>query len=270
MNEQIVRGVLTLNTLKPSTIEITANGEYDVTKHTIASVNVPIPEGYIKPSGTLTANRVGFYNVRDYAFANFSVPTESKEFTPTKEYQSYQPTNSYITSVVVNPIPSEYIIPNGKINITNTQEVDVTDYEKAQVVDANLTPENIAEGQSILGVVGTFKGGVNTTDATATADDILLGKTAYVNNVKIEGTIEEYDGSCSEGASVSSNNNYWIGSYQEYERDYKNGLIQKNIICFITDEENVLIDDIKQESNILYIYSVSNIVQSNNTITIGG
>lgn len=51
------------------------------------------------------------------------------------------------------------ITPSGKIEITNTEEINVTNYETAQVVDSNLIAENIKEGVSILGKVGTFKGG---------------------------------------------------------------------------------------------------------------
>ena len=51
------------------------------------------------------------------------------------------------------------ITPSGKIEITNTEEINVTNYATAQVVDSNLIVENIKEGVSILGKVGTFKGG---------------------------------------------------------------------------------------------------------------
>ena len=43
------------------------------------------------------------------------------------------------------------ITPSGKIEITNTEEINVTNYETAQVVDSNLSAENIKEGVSILG-----------------------------------------------------------------------------------------------------------------------
>lgn len=47
----------------------------------------------------------------------------------------------------------------GKIEITTTDEVDVSGYETAQVVDENLEPQNIAKDVNILGVVGTYEGG---------------------------------------------------------------------------------------------------------------
>ena len=58
---------------------------------------------------------------------------------------------------------------------------------------ATMIPENIKSGIDIGGVVGTFEGGVDTSDATATSNDILLGKTAYANKEKITGTIPTYN-----------------------------------------------------------------------------
>ena len=61
-------------------------------------------------------------------------------------------------------------------------------------IDEDIKSENIKEGVEILGVEGGYKG-IDTSDATAIADDILENKTAYVNNEKVTGTIEKYDGS---------------------------------------------------------------------------
>lgn len=51
-------------------------------------------------------------------------------------------------------------VPNpstGKLTITGTAEVDVTNYAAAQVVDANLIAGNIKKDVTILGVTGTYE-----------------------------------------------------------------------------------------------------------------
>lgn len=54
-----------------------------------------------------------------------------------------------------------------------------------------VTPEKIVSGNTILGIEGTGSGGgIDTSDATATADDILAPKTAYINGKKITGSIQ--------------------------------------------------------------------------------
>lgn len=56
-------------------------------------------------------------------------------------------------------------------------------------IDSNISAGNIKKDVSILGVTGTLEQGIDTSDATATAGDILDTKTAYVNGQKITGTI---------------------------------------------------------------------------------
>ena len=78
----------------------------------------------------------------------------------------------------INGIPTG-ITPSGKIEITNTEEINVTNYETAQVVDSNLSAENIKEGVSILGKVGTFKGSGD----TAQEDGLVTREiTSYAND----------------------------------------------------------------------------------------
>lgn len=55
--------------------------------------------------------------------------------------------------------------------------------------DADLVASNIKSGVNIFGVTGTF-----TNDATATAADIVSGKTAYISSGKATGTLAIYDG----------------------------------------------------------------------------
>lgn len=57
-----------------------------------------------------------------------------------------------------------------------------------------LIPDNIRKGITLLGVTGTFEGEVNTNDADAIAEDILINKTAYVKGEKVTGTIPKYLG----------------------------------------------------------------------------
>lgn len=48
----------------------------------------------------------------------------------------------------------------------------------------------------------TIGDGLDTTDATATGEDIRVGKTAYANKEKIEGTIEDFDGAYEGGEQI--------------------------------------------------------------------
>ena len=53
----------------------------------------------------------------------------------------------------------------------------------------NLKPENLRKGITCLGVTGILEEGVDTSDANATANDIISSKTAYVDGKKITGNM---------------------------------------------------------------------------------
>ena len=74
--------------------------------------------------------------------------------------------------------------------------------------DADLTAANIKKGVQIFSVTGTY-----TSDATAAADDIVSGETAYVNGSKITGSLvinNYYTGSTVPSASLGSNGDIYI------------------------------------------------------------
>lgn len=59
----------------------------------------------------------------------------------------------------------------------------------SEEVRTKVIPENIKAGVQIFDVEGEYSG-LDTSDATATAEDIAKDKTAYVNGEKITGTLE--------------------------------------------------------------------------------
>ena len=90
------------------------------------------------------------------------------------------------TNLNVNPtLNVQNIVPTAPVN--GFTQVIVNPVTAA--IDNNITPENIKNGVNILGVTGNLDVGINTSDATATASDIALNKTAYVNGSKITGNV---------------------------------------------------------------------------------
>lgn len=77
-----------------------------------------------------------------------------------------------------------------------------------------IIPENIKKDVQIFDVVGTYEGSnLDTSDATATSEDIVDGKTAYVNGEKITGEVDEVK--FGHWSSISSDNVFRISSDQQ-------------------------------------------------------
>lgn len=65
--------------------------------------------------------------------------------------------------------------------------------EKEKLAAAyGVSADKIKQGETIMGVDGSVQEGVDTSDATATATDIVAGKSAYVNGHKVSGSIHDY------------------------------------------------------------------------------
>lgn len=101
-------------------VEITKNGTVEVLPddgyalHRVGvSVNVPVPDGYIQPSGTLAITQNGEHNAREYEKVSVDVP-----------------------------IPDGYIQPGGELEITENGTHDVTQYASVNVnVDGASAPD---------------------------------------------------------------------------------------------------------------------------------
>lgn len=91
------------------------------------------------------------------------------------------------------------IVYNGvdtiKIKNSDTDEYDSWNdkvpQEKTVTDNGSVTPD---DGKYLSKVIVNIPKGVDTSDATAIAADILNGKTVYVNGVKLTGTIRIYNG----------------------------------------------------------------------------
>lgn len=104
----------------------------------LESVNIArIPTEYIVPTGTKNISQNGTESVREYDSVNVNVvPTlQDKTIVPTKQTQTATADSGYdgLDTVQVDPIPSEYIVPQGKTTITQNGTVNVSQYAEAEV-----------------------------------------------------------------------------------------------------------------------------------------
>ncbi len=91
-----------------------------------------------------------------------------------------------IAIILVVAIVSAIIIRNVIVN----REIEKSEYLQGENTNSNLLASYIRKGVKIGGIIGTMEV-LDTSDATAKPEDILEGKTAYVNGVKITGTMKE-------------------------------------------------------------------------------
>ena len=178
-------------------------------------------DGYVKGSEIAVGDFES--TIKPFGFEPI-VSSTSLEITPQTNEQVFVPeTGAYYDKVSVGAVTSsidENISPlnirkgvsilgvdgnlepdkpdqNKTINPTTNNQVVVADtgYELASVtvnavtneIDGNIQPNNIKKDVEILGVIGKLDT-IDLSDATATANDIAQGKTAYIADGKVTGS----------------------------------------------------------------------------------
>ena len=169
----------------------------------------PIPDGYLMPIGSSVIEKNGKANVAALASVMVDVKPElqSKTVTPAPYSQEIKADDKYdgLASVKVAPIPGKYIIPHGVTTIDSNGELDVSKLAKV-IVDvqpalqsATVTPTKYKQtikpdiehyGMSEVVVDAIPAKYIATDDATASASNIVSGKTAYINGKKVTGELK--------------------------------------------------------------------------------
>ena len=90
-----------------------------------------------------------------------------------------------ISIIIVIILISIIFVHNGILK----EEVKENNYLASENSNSELIANNIKKGVTIGGITGTLES-LDTSDATATAEDILKGETAYVDGNKITGILE--------------------------------------------------------------------------------
>ena len=93
-----------------------------------------IPADYLVPTGIITIDENRIWDVSEYAEAEVIVPdppSTELNVEPLKDKQEFTPSaGNYYNKVIVEPIPEEYLIPDGEIEITsNVEQMDIGEYK---------------------------------------------------------------------------------------------------------------------------------------------
>lgn len=90
-----------------------------------------------------------------------------------------------LENLEINPTTQKQYLKSEKYGYN-----EITVNEVTSAIDKNIKSEYIKNGITILGVDGKFEG-IDTSDATASANDIRNNKSAYINGEKIIGNLDE-------------------------------------------------------------------------------
>ena len=226
VNGKKITGTLPIQTSPVfSTGLVTDDGSNIIFKNSIANdrildgsspgASVSMKADYSKVSSTigLTADKLVEGNtILGIVGTATSLKGQTKTVIPSTIEQVIEPDENYngLTSVTVNAVDN--------------------------TIDANIVANNIRKDITILGVTGTLDVGIDTSDADALANDIVVGKTAYVDNEKVTGTLN----------IVSSPNEFTSGATVSTDTE------SSNLVLSTTNNTRQVID-----SNVMMRFSAT-------------
>ena len=205
-----IENVISSGGIAPAgTIDISSNGTYDVTEYASANVNVPEKEftTQTKTATPSTSQQIitpdsGYdglsqITVEAIPSGSLSTPTISSSGLITAQVgtSGYLASGTKVTKQLttqaaktVTPTASEQTVVNSAVYTTGAVKVAAVPSEtKTITANGTYTPSS---GKYLTQVtVNVPASGIDTSDATATADDIANGKTAYVNGEKVTGSL---------------------------------------------------------------------------------
>lgn len=213
-------GYISSGTATNSNVSLTASVPINPTT-TVSGATVTIPTGYYTEQTTKSVSSGSATGPTNISSSSATVTTGTNTLTLTKTGVSTTPTVSagYISSATASTATvaltanvttkSAQTYTPGTTNQTIASGTYLTGTQTISG-DADLVAANIKSGVSIFNVTGTF-----TSDATATAADILNGETAYVNGREVEGTLivnKYYTGSSAPSSSLGNNGDIYLQS----------------------------------------------------------
>ena len=223
VNVRIENAVSSGGITPAGTIDISSNGTYDVTEYASANVNVPEKKfnTQTKTATPSTSQQIitpdsGYdglsqITVEAIPSGSLSTPTISSSGLITAQVgtSGYLASGTKVTKQLttqaaktVTPTESEQTVVNSAVYTTGAVKVAAVPTEtKTITANGTYTPSS---GKYLKQVtVNVPASGIDTSDATATANDIAKGKTAYVNGEKVTGSVNE---ATTDGTILESDN----------------------------------------------------------------